>query len=116
MSLNRIFADDFCGQPPVVEHGSLIEPQTFNSSEILKVSYQCASGYELVGNETIYCDLQSGQWNSNAPTCNQTVQSSPLEVVGEESGNSNLTHWIGAVAVLAAVAALSFLIYVARRE
>ena len=91
-----------------------MEPQTFNSSEILKVSYKCASGYELVGNETIYCDPQSGQWNSDAPTCHP-VESSPLEDVRDESGN--LAHWIGVtVGALAAFAALGYLIYVVRRE
>ena len=117
IDLTRMFADDFCGQPPVVEHGTLIEPQTFNFSEILKVSYKCGSGYELVGNETIDCDIQNGRWNSDAPTCHQIVESSPLEVAREESGNSNLVQWIGGTfGVLAAVPTLGYLIYVARRE
>jgi hypothetical protein len=110
----------FCGQPPVVEHGSLIETQTlnsFNSSEILKVSYKCASGYELIGNETVDCDIQSGRWNSDAPTCHQTGESSPLEEVREESGDSNLASWIGGtVGMLAVVPALGYLAYVAWRE
>ncbi|KAH3747325.1 hypothetical protein DPMN_181750 [Dreissena polymorpha] len=56
---------------------------TYNSS----LRFQCESGYQLIGNDILWCDA-AGNWNSSVPTCNRKYCGDPTPANGELNGTS----------------------------
>ena len=56
-----------CGHPGEPTNGSGIFPNTFVGSI---VTYQCDSGFRLVGNMQRKCQ-ESGLWNGEIPICDR---------------------------------------------
>ncbi|XP_041117630.1 sushi, von Willebrand factor type A, EGF and pentraxin domain-containing protein 1 isoform X2 [Polyodon spathula] len=54
-----------CGPPPLLENGFYLAEDFYAGST---VTYQCNNGFYLLGDSKVFC-IDSGDWNSNSPSC-----------------------------------------------
>ncbi|NXJ31063.1 CR2 protein, partial [Dicrurus megarhynchus] len=66
------FCDKVCGPPPQISFGQHSGRSDREFPYGTKVTYQCAEGLSLVGDESIYCTSDDGKslaWSGPAPEC-----------------------------------------------
>ncbi|NWQ99727.1 CR1L protein, partial [Paradoxornis webbianus] len=66
------FCDKVCGPPPEIPFGDHSAGPGRRFPYGTKVTYSCAEGLSLIGNETLYCTSQDGEnleWSGPAPEC-----------------------------------------------
>ena len=62
-----VFYLENCGAPPRVSYGQVSSTgQNYGS----KATYQCDTGYEMKGGDTITCE-KNGKWSRSVPICEQ---------------------------------------------
>ncbi|KAM4860788.1 LOW QUALITY PROTEIN: complement decay-accelerating factor [Thomomys bottae] len=70
----------YCPKPPAIENGIILEESdTYTYTQTVR--YDCIKGYVLVGNSSLYCDINDddhGEWSSPPPQCRE--KSSPTQV------------------------------------
>lgn len=64
MQLFQIYFVD-CGNPPNVTHGSVNNTHTTYGSIAY---YKCDSGYNLIGENQVYCN-ETGNWTETNASC-----------------------------------------------
>ncbi|NXO69896.1 CR2 protein, partial [Phainopepla nitens] len=66
------FCDKVCGPPPQIPHGQHSGKGGREFPYGTKVTYSCAGGLSLVGDESLYCTSDDGEslaWSGRAPEC-----------------------------------------------
>ncbi|XP_055910382.1 fibrillin-2 isoform X2 [Eupeodes corollae] len=67
-----------CGIPPTVEFGTV---RIKDEDDTVLALYACNSGYTLKGEIEIYCDPETGKWNTDAPIC--------VKIESDDDGDEN---------------------------
>ena len=64
-----LFSEIMCSIPESVEHGKVVSSVIDSDVKVSQtVSFECASGFEMDGLETLEC-LEDGTWSDLPPTC-----------------------------------------------
>ncbi|NXJ10106.1 C4BPA protein, partial [Odontophorus gujanensis] len=75
-----------CGPPPQSTRGLNVNPTSSSFPYGYRVSYGCATGLSLIGDESIFCTSEDGvnlEWSGPAPECREVHCPKPMVEHGE---------------------------------
>lgn len=91
--MNGVYTD--CEHPPTILHGRT-ELIIDDYGTQVTGSYSCESGYELVGDATLACNLDTDEWQGDLPVCKQTsAEGSPVSEIEQPDSatvKAEVTH------------------------